>query len=257
MQHPSSAFDRRSSILNVVRDSKRVSTRRLSELFNVSEVTIRQDLALLEEQGWIARVHGGAESTVRLQAEETLAEREILNLQQKQRIGKAAAELVRDGDTILLDSSSTAFQMTPYLAEKSGLKVITNQFHVARVLTPVPSLHVVLLGGTLRVESWSLVGPLAEDMLSKLHASTGFFGTAGITLSRGLTDADPAEAQIKQAMARIVDRVVVLADETKFTRQAMMQTIPLDRVSRIIATTQAPQEVCASLQARGITVQTV
>jgi DeoR/GlpR family transcriptional regulator of sugar metabolism len=251
------AFERRTKIVDAVRAAQRLSTRQLSDMFDVSEVTIRQDLARLEDEGLIERIHGGAAVTSRLQAEETHAERASRNLLEKQRIGKAAAALVRDGETILLDSSTTAFQMTPYLAEMRGLRVITNQFHVARVLSAVPSIQVILLGGALRAETWSMVGPLAEDMLSRLHAGTGFFGAAGVSLERGFTDADPREVYIKRAMTEIVDSVIVLIDSNKFGRQALMQAIPLERASRVITTTDAPRDGVAGLLARGITVETV
>lgn len=243
--------------MDSLRQSRRCSTRELSDLFGVSEVTIRQDLTLLEEEGFIERVHGGAVLTPRLQSEETRDQREVLCLEEKQRIARAAAAYVQSGDTILLDSSTTAFQMTPFLAEKRDITVVTNQFHIARVLSGVPTVTVTMIGGTLRRETWSMIGPLAEHAASRVTAKLGFFGSAGVTLTRGLTDADPREVSIKRVMAAAAERIFVLVDSSKFGRSALLQTIPLNRVSQLITTAGAPAEMIDALTAREIVVQIV
>lgn len=247
------AFDRRSQILEYLRENHRASTRALSDLFGVSEVTIRLDLQKLEEEGWLARVHGGAEIGPRLQHELPMAARELQNLEAKQRIAQAAVGFIQNGDTILIDSSTTAFHLTEFLKGYQNLTVVTNNFHVARVLSPLRGLDVVILGGSVRSETWSIVGPLAEEMIAALRIDKGFFGAAGVSLRRGLTDADIREVQIKRKMAASTQQLYALVDSTKFGKEAFSTTIPLEKVDYLI-TDGLPPEFAEPLNRLGVDI---
>ncbi|NJN95071.1 MAG: DeoR/GlpR transcriptional regulator [Anaerolineales bacterium] len=237
-----SSFDRRSEIVRYLRENERASTRTLSEHFQVSEVTIRHDLMTLEKQGWLARVHGGAEIAPNLQPEQPFEARQRLHLAEKANIAKAAAALVQPGDTIMLDSSTTAFQLALQLKALTPLRVVTNNLHVVATLSPIQGIEVVLIGGVVRSETASAVGPQAEEMLSHLHANKGFFGAAGLTAERGLTDADIREVQVKRAMVKAVDLVNVLLDASKFGQQSFLTFAPLAEVDHLFTDDKIPAE---------------
>jgi len=245
-------FDRRSEIIRHLQQNQRASTRSLSELFQVSEVTIRHDFNTLEQQGWITRVHGGAELAARLQSEQSFAARQTLHLGEKINIARAAAGLVEPGDTIIMDSSTTAFQLALQLQEMRDLRIVTNNLHVVTALSPAAGIEVMLLGGIVRSETSSVVGPPAEEMLSRLNADKGFFGAAGLTLERGLTDADLREAQVKRAMVKAVGQVNILLDSSKFGQRAFATFATLSEVDHLFTDDKIPVEYREAGQAVGL-----
>lgn len=223
-------FDRRSEIIRHLQKSERASTRALSTLFNVSEVTIRHDLNELDKRGWVSRVHGGAEIVPRLQHEQSFAIRQQIHLKEKIRIARTVAETVLPGDTILLDSSTTVFQLALQLRESTDLRVITNNLRVVNVLSVNPSIEVVIAGGIVRGKTASVVGTSAETMLAEWHADKGFFGAAGLVRERGVTDADMREVQVKRTMIKAVDEVNVLLDAKKFGQQSFLTFAALPNI---------------------------
>jgi DeoR family fructose operon transcriptional repressor len=250
-------FDRRSEIIRYLQENQRASTRRLSELFEVSEVTIRHDLNNLEEQGWIARVHGGAEIALPLQGEQSFSERQRLHLAEKVNIARAAAALVKPGDTILLDSSTTVFQLAHQLKKVSPLRVVTNNLQVVAALSASAGIELVLLGGIVRNETASVVGPAAEEMLDRLNADHGFFGAAGLTVERGLTDADMREAQVKRAMVKAAGQVNVLLDSSKFGQRAFATFATLAEVDHLFTDDGIPAEYREACHDLGIQLTVV
>jgi len=252
-----SAFDRRSAILIHLRQQGRASTRQLSDLFGVSEVTIRSDLALLEESGHLLRSHGGAELVFPFLTEQPFAERQRVHLAEKAEIARAAAQLIEPGDHIMLDASTTAFQLAHALKDRRDLTVITNNVQAAILLSGNPAIDVILVGGQVRGGIWSVVGPLAEEMLAKLHARRVFFGAAGLTLERGLTDANLREAQIKRAMLAAADEVVVLLDASKFGQHALVTFADFGAIDSLITDDKIPPayvEACRHFAIQLITV---
>lgn len=237
-----SSFDRRSEIVRYLQQNQRASTRSLSEQFQVSEVTIRHDLATLEKQGWLARVHGGAEIAPKLQPEQSFELRQQLHLAEKINIAKTAATLVQSGDTIMLDGSTTAFQLALQLKALHKLRVVTNNLHAVATLSLSPNIEVVMIGGIVRGETASVIGPPAEEMLSHLHAHKGFFGAAGFSAERGLTDADIREVQVKRAMVKAVDQVNVLLDASKFGQQSFLTFASLRDVDHLFTDDKIPAE---------------
>lgn len=239
-------FDRRTAILAYLQRHRRASTRQLSDLFGVSEVTIRSDLATLEESGHLSRQHGGAELPGPAQAEQPFELRRGQHPREKVEIARAAAATIEPGDTILLDASSTAYQLALALKDRRNLTVVTNNVQTAAALAGNPSLEIILVGGLVRGDNWSVVGVLAEEMLGKLHATRGFFGAAGLTLDRGLTDADTREVQIKRAMIAAARYVAVLLDASKFGQQSFLTFAGLTDVDHLIsdAIPEAYREAC-------------
>ncbi len=252
-----SSFDRRSQIVRYLQQNQRASTQTLSQQLQVSEVTIRHDLTTLEKQGWLLRIHGGAEIAPKLQFEQPFEVRQRLHLEEKAQIAAVAAALVQPGDTIILDSSTTAFQLALQLKTLTNLRVVTNNLHIVATLSPCASIEVIVMGGVVRAETASIVGPLAEEMLSHLHAHKGFFGAAGLTLERGLTDADIREVQVKRAMIKMVDQVNVLLDASKFGQQSFLTFVPLTEVDHLFTDENIPTEYVQICQEFGISLTVV
>lgn len=251
------SFDRRSEIVRYLQQNQRASTYTLSQHLGVSEVTIRHDLTTLAQQGWLSRVHGGAEIAPKLQLEQSFEVRQCLHLNEKVHIAAAAASLVQPGDTLILDSSTTAFQLALQLKSVANLRVVTNNLHVIAALSPCSNIEVIAIGGVVRDETASVVGSLAEEMISHLHAHKGFFGAAGLTPERGLTDADIREVQVKRAMVKAAEQVNVLLDASKFGQQAFLTFAPLSDVDYIITDENIPAEYRSICQEFGINLTIV
>jgi DeoR/GlpR family transcriptional regulator of sugar metabolism len=250
-------FDRRSEIIRHLRQRQRASTRALSDMFQVSEVTIRHDLTNLEQQGWLTRVHGGAEITPQLQGEQSFALRQTLHAEEKINIAQAAARLVQSGDTIILDSSTTAFQLALQLTESTDLRVMTNNLHIVAMLSTCAGIEVVLVGGVVRNETASVVGPPAEEMLAWFNADKAFFGAAGLTIERGLVDADLREAQVKRAMVKAAGQVNVLLDSSKFGQRAFATFASLAEVDQLFTDEKIPADYRQTCQDAGISLTVV
>ncbi len=247
-------FDRRSQIIRHLQEHHRLSTRALSDVFQVSEVTIRSDLSSLEEQGWVQRVHGGAELAPRWRLEQSFADRQTEHRAEKEMLAQTAAALVRPGDTLVLDGSTSAFQLALRLREMADLRVVTNNLQVALALAANPAIEVMVPGGVVRGHTASVVGSGVSELLGDLHADRGFFGASGLTAERGLTDADVREVEAKRAMVRAVGEVVALLDASKFGQQAYLTFARLDQVHRIITDDALSPEFRALCQERNIEI---
>jgi len=189
----------------------------LAQLVGVSEGTIRNDLNALAEVGQLTRVRGGAVLTERLLFQSaSFAARARVNETAKQCIARWAAGLVGDGDAILLDASTTVYQIAQYLQARRNLTVVTNGIEVGRRLAQNFTNTVILLGGTLRADGTAVTGPLSEGFLTDLYIKTAFVSCTGFTLEAGLTEADIHEAPLKRKMIMAAGSVVALVDSSKF-----------------------------------------
>ena len=191
--------ERRGEILRLINQSGRASVTELSGQFGVSEVTIRADLQALADRSLLLRTHGGAIPLQRGPYELSLATRRQQQVVEKERIGVAGAAMVTDGDAIFLDSSSTALAIAQSLKQRRYLTIVTNSLIVAQELLDAPGVNVVLLGGTLRRETASLVGG-GLDVLRQFNLQRGFFGAHGLSLTEGLTDVSLEEAELKRPL---------------------------------------------------------
>ena len=180
--------ERRQYIIQLLEQQQRVTVLELSQLFAVSEVTIRKDLAWLESQKLAVRTHGGAVLPTSGPTEIGFDLRERLQQEEKEHIGTVAASMVQDGETIAIDASTTALAMAQFLKNKRELTVVTNGLRAGMELAQVPGISVLMPGGMLRQESYSLVGSWSESILQRIHISKAFLGAKGFTLAEGLTD---------------------------------------------------------------------
>lgn len=219
---------RRKAILNIV-SREEANVEALSRHFDVSESTIRRDLAQLADRGRILRTYGGAALQLDHRAEATANERISISHAQKNAIGRLAASLVRDGDTIILDNGTTIAAMATYLPGKRDVHVITNNLMLLPTLAVEDGIAVTLLGGTLRKMSMGTVGALAELGLSRMTADKLFLGADGLVAGRGLCEATMDQVALKSRMMEQAAEVIVLADASKLGFAVQQAWAPLER----------------------------
>jgi DeoR/GlpR family transcriptional regulator of sugar metabolism len=257
-----SSSRRRQRILGLVNERGDARVSELRDLFGVSEVTLRSDLAALASRGLVVRTHGGVAVPERgfKALEQTFATRDVSNVELKRRIGEAAASLIESGHSVLLDASTTALQIARVLSRQTSLHdvtVITNGVHTALELLDTPGISTILTGGQLRATAVSLTGGLAADLLGKVHGSLGFFGARGLTTSQGLTDVNLQEVEMKAAMAEVCERVIAVVDHTKLGQVSLATFVPLAKLALVISDRDADASIVAELRSAGVDVQLV
>lgn len=251
---PLFTYERRQQIARLLEIQQRVTVTELSQVFSVSEVTIRKDLTWLEEQKIAVRTHGGAVTALANSNEMGFDVREHLQQSEKNLIGSAAATMVRDGETIFIDASTTGLAMAQALKGKRELTVVTNGLRSGMVLASEPGISVLIPGGMLRETSFSIVGTWATNMLKQIHISRAFLGARGFTLIEGLTDVNSEEIELKRALVASVREVVAIIDHSKWDQIAFATFCPLEHIKTIITDAQAPQEMIAQVRAKDIVV---
>lgn len=229
-----STVERRDSIIQLIRKDGKVRVDNLAEQFDVSSVTIRNDLDFLEKKGILHRTHGGALIRKNVYEDPTLEEKQKLFQKEKQRIGEKAVELINEGDSILLDSGTTAMEIAYRLTDKKNLTVMTNALNIGLKLGAHENLNVMLTGGLLRKESFSLVGPEAEATIGNYYFDKLFLGVDGLDIKFGLTTPNPMEAQLNRTMVDRAQQVIAIADSSKFGRHSFSYICDVDVISTII-----------------------
>ena len=226
--------ERRRAILDLLSRQGRVLVPELSRRFETSQVTIRKDLDFLHAHGKVHRTHGGAlPSRDGALEDPTLREKEKLHRQKKLRIADRAASMVKEGQVIILDSGTTTTAIARACRDIKNLTIITNATNIAAELADSP-VEVILTGGVLRQNSYSLVGPLAEDSLRKLSADLLFLGVDGFDSRYGLTTPNLLEARVNRAMAEAARRTVIVCDSSKFGRRSLSLIMPTSSVHEAI-----------------------
>ncbi len=245
--------ERRTQIVQHAVREGRVSVNDLSQMFGVSEVTIRADLQDLAEQGLLLRTHGGAVPASRA-PELSFTLRRQRQVAQKDLIGTAAAALVSNGDAIFLDTSSTALALARHLRHCRDLTIITNSLPVAESFLEASGVTVVVTGGTLQRETISLVGVDGLEMLRKLNIRCGFFGAHGLSDPEGLTDVSAAEAEVKRQVVGMCRQVVGIIDATKWGRAGLASFARLDEIDVLVTDKLAPAELVHHFGGLGIKI---
>jgi len=229
----------------------------LAQQFATSQVTIRKDLEVLHSQGAIYRTHGGALPVQRgALLDPSLREKEKLHRKEKSRIGAYAAGVVQEGQSVVLDSGTTTTMIARELRALRGLTVITNAVNIAAELAGT-AIEVILTGGTLRENSFSLVGPLAEETLRRLSADVLFLGVDGFDVHFGLTTPNLLEAKVNRVMIEIARRTVVVCDSSKFGRRSLSLIAPPSAVHQTITDNRIAKGDLRALEELGIEVNLV
>lgn len=230
--------DRRKQIVQLVRSAGSVDVRDLGRRFGVSAMTIRRDLEWLAAQGLILRTRGGAMAPTSGAEEIPYESKAASQAPEKQRIGLAAGRLVREGETVLLDSGSTTLQAARALKAVGSLTVVTNDLRIACELSEESRIRVVTPPGVVRPGLYSLLGPQTVDFLRSLHVDRTFLGADAADVEAGVTNRTLEEVTVKQAMIQAARETVLVADHTKFGQVVFGQVCPLEAL-RVIVTDRA------------------
>ena len=249
--------DRRRMINELVASRGSLRVAELSDMLGVSEVTIRNDLEVLAQEGLLMRDHGGAIARTHAALSVAFDQRSRIRSDAKQRIAQEAANLVQPGDTIMIDNGSTLMEMAKRLPNLASLTVITNALNIAIQVGSLPDVHVVLAGGTLSSQTIGTVGPLTEAALGDLLADKLFLGTHAFEIETGLSDFSIEVARVKRTMISAAKRVILLADSSKFPTRALARVAPISDVHLIITDTGFPEEMAQQLSAQNIEVRRV
>lgn len=207
----------------------------LCKEFDISKSTVRRDIDELETQGIIKKVYGGV---VLVKTEENnvvpISVREINLIEEKKKIAKVAAEMINDNDVVIIDAGSTTVQMIKFLGAKKNITIITNSISVINDAIPCEELNIILTGGNLLRDTNSLVGIDAINIIKSLNARIAFIGATGISLTRGISNSSMIEAEIKKAMIRSADKIILMVDNTKFDVASLVTFAELDYIDEII-----------------------
>ena len=240
---------RRQEILRAVRNgTAHVSD--LAESFGVSEMTVRRDLGTLARDGKLERVHGGA---VESGTEPGFSQIEVERFDIKDRLGAAAAAMVQDGMTVMIDIGTSTLQMARHL-HGSKITVVTTNLAVVEELLPDPDIELVLPGGIVRRNYRSLVGVLAEDSLRQIKSDILFLGTSGVDLEVGVWDTTMVEVPIKRLMIAGASEVVLIADAAKFSMTGMVRVCGPESITHIVTDAPLPASARSAVDAAGIEV---
>lgn len=248
--------ERRRGILELARAEGRVTVDDLVHRYAVSAVTVRGDLEALEIAGSVKRSHGGAIPSAPSQQDVPLPIKEARRLPEKRRIGEAAARMIGDGETIILDSGSTTVEIARCIRQRkwTSLTVITNALNIALELSGLPTVRVMMLGGMLRQTSYSLVGPDAEQALSRLSADRLFLGVDGLDTTIGVTTPDPQEASLNAMMVRAAREVVAVLDASKLGQRSLAVIAAIADLDVVITDASAAPSQVQALRDQGVEV---
>ncbi|MEP6547304.1 MAG: DeoR/GlpR family DNA-binding transcription regulator [Gammaproteobacteria bacterium] len=248
--------ERRHRIIELLREHGRVTVEALASRFATSAVTIRSDLAALETTGGLERTHGGA-LLCQDDNDRPLAVKRTLHHAEKVRIAKAAVALIKDGETVILDSGTTTAEIAKQIRKLEGfsLNVITNALNIAALLADVPFVRLIMPGGILRPESNSLSGHMAEAALADLQADRLFLGADGLDPERGVMTPHLPEAQLNAKMIAISRQVIAVADSSKLMRRNISLIARVNQLHMLITDSGASPDVVAELERRGVEVR--
>lgn len=248
---------RRVEILNLLEEKSHIQIVMLSKLFNVSDVTIRNDLSQLEKKGLLIRTRGGALKQQRVGIDFRLHEKASLHLQEKQRIAKKAREFIKDGDTIILDSGTTTEEIAKNLSTFKNLTVITNAINIAGHLADFPNIKVVVPGGCLRDNSLSLVGSIAEKSLKNYYCDKVFMGVDGVQSGYGISTPNMEEAQFNRIMIEVSSELIVVVDSSKFFKKSFAFIAPISDISTLITDKNIDKQELENLKNANVNVELV
>lgn len=245
---------RREYILEQLRLARSVQVTQAALSLATSEMTIRRDLRQMEADGLVRRIHGGAVLVSSRAYEPTFREKSVQFIQEKQRIGAAAAALVEPGDTIILSPGTTTLEIARNLRGRQNLTVVTSALNIAAEFADDSEIEVIMTGGRLRGSTYALIGSLAEENLRSLHVNKLFMGGNGLSVEHGLTTPDLAVATTDRAMLRSAARVIVTVDHGKIGRTTLCQTAPIDLIDVLVTDSGIADEQRRAFERSGLEV---
>lgn len=246
--------DRRQEIVKLISENRMVKASELVERYHVSMETIRRDMEYLEEKGYLTRVYGGAVARTMYGLEPEYSAREVKNYGEKLLIGRAAVDLVEDGDTILLDVGTTVLEFARFLKGHRRVTVFTNAMQIAMALASDPNIRVIQLGGNIRPGELATSGFIAEDTVRRFCFDKTFLGVGGLTMDRGITDYHMEEANLRRCFVENSQKVIALADYSKFGIKAMNCVCGIRQVDVVVTDKKADKNIIGEFRSIGGTV---
>lgn len=249
-------IERQQQICDILQNKRKLVVRELCDCFNVSAQTIRSDLRELEEKGVLIRTHGGAILNTTNDGDRLFHERNSINSEEKDIIGETAALLVSDGETIIIDSGTTALAFTRKLVRKKNLRIITCDFKIASFLEENTDASVYFLGGIVKRGFYCTVGPSVIRSLSELCADKCFLGTTGISTGRGITCSDTQHSEVRREMIKISRQTIVLAESRKIGINCFSVTTPIQNIDFLVTDDKILPDERNQLENAGVEVYT-
>ena len=249
------AMDRRNLILERVQQESSVKVSDLAAEFGVTEETIRRDLEKLEAEGYVTRTYGGAVLVQNNTTDLSIHVRETQNVEGKRRIAAKVAEMIEDGDTLMVDSSTTAMFAVRSLRNHSNITMITNSVRIPIEVATQENINIIVTGGTLRPGIMSLVGNVTEEALKHYYVDKALIGCKAMDLSEGTFEPHEQEAVIKRTMKQNARMVIMVADHTKFGKRSFVRTLALSEIDVLVTDEPLPESAERSLASAGVRVR--
>ena len=246
--------ERQTWIRRLVDRQGRVTVIEVSSQLGVSEATIRRDLEEMDDRGWIHRTHGGAVRVDRATREPPINLRLKDHPQEKKKIGKAGAQLLKDGETVFFGSSTTVLEIARNIPDDLHLKVITNSLSIVNELSGHRHIEMIVIGGMFRHSELAMVGYFAEQMVQDFRADKVFIGIRAIDITHGFTNDDLQDSILDRIILKIAPKIIIVADHTKFGRVSTVLVGPLTAAHVIITDQFTPLEIVEELRQIGIDV---
>lgn len=250
------ARERRASILKMLNTNKEVLVTDLAKNFSTSEVTIRKDLTELQSRNLVIRTRGGAILVPKVNddIDTAIEKKRLFYYREKEAIGRIAAQLIKEGETIMIDSGTTTLQVAKHLDHIQHLTIITNAINVAVECLKYERFTVILLGGHLRNTSHSTVGPLTQATLKNLYCDRLFLGIDSFNLTEGVSTPNIEEANINQTMIAMSRETIAVCDSSKFNKRSFAHIAPVNQIQHLVTDSGINNDVYRQLQALGVDV---
>lgn len=247
---------RREKIFSLLKEQGAVQVSDLSDTFQVSTVTIRNDLAFMEKMGLITRAYGGAvlfDAPV-ITPEKSIQNKELENITVKKRIAEAAVSFIKQGTAVILDSGSTTYEIAHAMSKMTDITVMTNGLNVAQALSEAPGIELLMTGGSLRRSSLSFYGAQAEDSLRYYRFDTIFLGVDGLSLTSGITTHHEPEARLNRIMCEVSQQKIAVTDSSKFQKSGLHRIVDASAIDILITDDLIPEKTHKSLIDIGVEV---
>jgi len=251
---PVSSIERQREIFSLITENKRVSIPAICEAFSISEATARRDLESLELEGRVRRVRGGAIMVEQAPPEMPILERENEQSDDKERIGRITADLVKPGETIFLGSGTTVLAVARHLYNCRDLTVLTNSLPIINLLIGCSGINLVVIGGILRDSELSFIGHITENALHEVRADKVIMSTRAINIEQGITNDYMEETQTDRAILKIGKKVILTVDKSKFGSVSTAFLAPLEDIDVIVTNKEIENEYVEEMEAMGIEV---
>ncbi|HHW71107.1 MAG TPA: DeoR/GlpR transcriptional regulator [Clostridiales bacterium] len=248
------AIERRREIMTILQKQKSVLVSDLSKRFHVTEETIRRDLEKLEREGLVKRTYGGAVLSESISIDLPFDVREITNIEEKKAIASKVSEFIEDGDTLMLDSSSTALQLTEHIKKKKNITVITNSVKMILELNGAENVRVICTGGDLRHSNLSFVGYLSERAIRSYHVDKAIISCKAVNMEKGILESNDSEAYVKRAMVERAQKTYLLLDNSKFDRMSFINITEFDSIHAIFTDKKLSENWEQFFQEKGIDI---